>query len=95
MIPMKLLPLEKNVGDDAEHNEGDDFLYDFQLHKRERSAVFDKANPVGRHLAALFEEGNCPREGNDAEERPVRRDAGLVELQVSVPCKRHKDVAAD
>jgi hypothetical protein len=95
MVPLELLSLEEDVGYDAEHNEGDDFLYDFQLHKRERSAVFDKANPVGRHLTAVFEESDCPREGNDAEEWPVRRDAGLVELQVSVPRKRHKDVATD
>ena len=94
MVPMKMLTLEENVGNDAEDDERNDFLYDFQLHQRERSAVFDETNPVGRHLAAVFKEGYSPREGYDAEERPVRGDAGLVELQVSVPCQRHEDIAA-
>jgi len=95
MVPMQLLPLEDQVGYHAEDNQGDDFLYDFQLHQREWTTIINKADSVGRHLAAVFEEGNCPRETNDAEERPVRRDASLVELQVSVPCKCHKDITAN
>ena len=35
MVPMQLLPLEDQVGYHAEDNQGDDFLYDFQLHQRE------------------------------------------------------------
>ena len=71
VVPMQMLPLEEDVGDDAEDNQGDDFLYDFQLHEREWSAVVDKADAVRGHLAAVFEKGYCPREENDAEQRPV------------------------
>ena len=72
---MQMLALEEQVGYDAEHNQGDDFLNDFELHQRERSAVVDEANSVGRHLAAVFEEGNSPRESYDAEKRPIGGDA--------------------
>ena len=95
MIPMQMLPLEENVGNDTEDNQGDDFLYDFQLHQREWSAVVDEADSVGWHQEAVLNAGNHPREANDGNQRPVRRDAGLVEFQVSVPCKRHKNVAAN
>lgn len=95
MVPLELLSLEEDVGYDAEHNEGDDFLYDFQLHQREGSAVFDEADAVGRHKETVLDAGDAPREEYHGVERPVGRDAGLVELQVAVPCKRHKDVAAE
>ena len=72
---MQMLPLEEQVGYDAEHNQGDDFLNDFELHQRERSAVVDEADSVGRHLAAVFKEGNSPRESYDAEKRPIGGDA--------------------
>ena len=92
---MQLLPLEKQVGYHAEDYQGDDFLYDFELHQREWSAVVDEANPVRRHQKAVLNAGNQPREANHGNQRPVRRDACLVEFQVSVPCKRHEDVATN
>ena len=94
MVPMELLPLEDDVGYDAEDDKRDDFLYDLQLHQREGSAVVDEANPVSRHKEAVLDAGYAPREEDHSIERPVGRDAGLVEFQVSVPCKRHEDVAA-
>ena len=92
---MQVLPLEEQVCDDAEDYQGDDFLYDFQLHQREWSAVIDKADAVRRHKETVLNAGYHPREANHGNQRPVRRDAGLVEFQVSVPCKRHEDVAAN
>lgn len=71
MVPMELLSLEKDVGNDAEDDERDDLLNDLQLHERERSAVADEADSVGWHLTAVFEEGNCPRESNDSDEGPM------------------------
>lgn len=90
---MKLLSLKEDVGNDAENNEGDDFLYDFKLHQCEWAAVAHETYPVGRHLTTVFKEGDSPREQDDAQQRPVGGDAGLVELQVPVPSQRHKDVA--
>lgn len=95
VVPVQVLPLEEDVGDDAEDNQRDDFLYDFELHQVERSAVVDEADTVGRHQEAILYAGNHPREADDGNQRPVRRDACLVEFQVSVPCKCHENVAAN
>ena len=92
---MKLLPLEEHVGNDAENYQRDDFLYDFQLHQREWSSVIDKSDTICRHQEAVLYAGNQPREANYSNQRPVRRDAGLIEFQVSVPSKCHKDIAAN
>ena len=95
MVPVQMLSLENQVGNDAEHDEGDDLLYDLQLHQRERPAVVDEADTVGRHKETIFYACYHPREGDDAYQRPIRRDARLVELQVAVPRKRHEDIAAN
>ncbi len=55
---MQMLPLEEQVGYDAEHNQGDDFLNDFELHQRERSAVVDEADSVRRHQKTVLYAGN-------------------------------------
>lgn len=62
---MKLLPLEKEIGDDAENDERNDFLNNFQLHQREGTAIASKADTVCRYLTTIFEEGYCPREHDD------------------------------
>ena len=95
MVPMEALSLEEDVGDDAEDNKRDDFLNDLQLHQRERSAIVDEAYPVGRHQETILDAGDAPREKYHGIKRPVGGDTGLVELQVSVPGKCHKDIAAD
>ena len=92
---MQVLALEKEVGDDAEHYQGDDFLDDFQLHEREWSAVFGKSDAVGGHHEAVLYAGYEPGEEYHAPERPVGRDARLVELEVAVPRQCHEDVAAE
>jgi len=58
MVPMQMLTLEEQVGYDAEHNQGDDFLNDFELHQRERSAVVDEADSVRRHQKTVLYAGN-------------------------------------
>ena len=92
---MQVLPLEKQVGNYAEHYQGDDLLYDLQLHQREWPAVVDKADTIRWHEEAVLYACNHPRETYHGNQRPVGRDAGLVEFQVSVPCKRHEDIAAN
>ena len=57
---MQLLPLEDDVGYDAEDNQGDDFLDDFQLHQREGSAIVNEADAVRRHKEAVFDAGDAP-----------------------------------
>ena len=57
---MELLPLEDDVGNDAEDNQGDDFLYDFELHQRERPAVANETDAVGGHQEAVLDAGDAP-----------------------------------
>ena len=92
---MELLPLEDDVGYDAEDDKRDDFLYDLELLQRERSAIINEADTVCRHQKAVLDAGNRPREQDDGIKWPVRGDASLVEFQVSVPRKCHKDITAN
>ena len=75
MIPVELLVLEDEVGDDGEDHQRDALLDDLELHEVEGTAVVDEADAVGRHLTAVFEEGDHPREGDDQIEGPVGGDA--------------------
>ena len=56
MIPVNRLVLKHDVGDDAEYHERDAFLYDFQLHEGERTAIACISYAVGGHLATIFKE---------------------------------------
>ena len=60
VVPVEALVLEHHVGDDGEDEERDALLYDLQLYEREGSSVAFKADAVGRHLTAVFEEGDDP-----------------------------------
>ena len=60
MVPMNVLSLKENVGNNSEDTERDAFLNHLELNEVERSAVADEAQPVGRHLAAVLQEGNAP-----------------------------------
>ena len=71
MVPMQCLTLKKQVGNDGEDNQGDAFLYHLELYERERPAVARETYAVGRHLAAVFEESDAPRENDYSEKRPV------------------------
>lgn len=57
---MELLPLEDDVGNDAEDNQGDDFLNDFELHQRERSAVANETDAVGGHQETVLDASDAP-----------------------------------
>ena len=95
VIPVKLLPLEEDICNDAEDDKRDDFLYDLQLHQRKWPAIIDESNSIGRHQETILDAGNCPREENHDIERPVGRYSRLIELQVTIPSKCHKDVAGN
>lgn len=93
VVPVQWLSLKKHVGNNGKHYKGDAFLDDFQLNKRERTAITLEPNPVGRHLTTVFKECYSPGEHNDPYQRPVTRHTSLLKTQVPVPCKCHKDVA--
>ena len=70
-----MLPLEHDVGNDGKDEERYALLYDLQLDKREGPAVTYKSQPVGRHLTAIFEEGDTPGEDNDTQQGPCPADS--------------------
>ena len=77
MVPVQVCALKHDVGNDAEDGQRDTLLDDLQLDETEGATVIDKAQTVGRHLAAVLEEGNALREYDDTQQRPVRADARL------------------
>ena len=93
MVPVELLSLEKKVGNDAEYGERYDFLYHLELHQSEGTAIAYVANAVGRNHEAVLQTGNEPRKEYHDKEWPIGGHTCFVEFQVTVPCKRHKDVA--
>ncbi len=93
MVPFQTLALKHEMGDDGEDNQTYALLDDFELHQTEGTAVAVEAYAVGRHLAAVFEEGDSPREGYDTDERPVARNASALKFQVAIPSQCHEDVA--
>ena len=78
MVPMQMSALEHDVGNDAEDGQRDALLNDLQLNEVEGSAIFYKAKTIGRNLAAIFKEGNAPREYDDTNEWPVAAGARLL-----------------
>ena len=93
MVPVKLLMLEGEVGNQGEHHQRDTLLDDLQLHQRERATVAHKAQTVGWHLTAILEESDHPREGDDQVEGPVGGDARLLQAQMTIPGESHKHIA--
>ena len=75
MVPMEVLALEHEGGDDGKDGEGDDLLNHFQLHQRVGTSVAHKAEFVGWHLQGVLEESNAPGEHNDTKEGPVATGA--------------------
>ena len=60
VVPVELLVLEDEVGDDGKDHQRDALLDNLQLHEVERTSVIDEAEAVGRHLTTVLEEGDHP-----------------------------------
>ena len=95
VVPMQLLALKQQVGNECEDHQRHHFLYHFELDERERSAVADEADAVGRHLGAVFEESDSPRKQDDSDEGPRGGYVHLLQTQVTVPSECHEDVGDD
>ena len=93
MIPMQVLSLKHDVGDDSKDTKADTFLDNLKLHKIKWTAIAHKSHTVGRHLAAILKECYSPRERNHTEQRPLGGNTRFLEFQVPIPSKRHEDVA--
>ena len=68
-----VVPLDVHVKgnhrEEDEHHQGDDLLQDLELHQREGTTIALEANAVGRHLQALLEKGNTPRQCDHSNHR--------------------------
>ena len=71
VVPVQLFVLKDEVGNDGKYHQGDALLDHLQLHQVEWSTVIHKADTVGRHLTAVLEKGNHPRESNHQIKGPV------------------------
>ena len=68
---MQMGALEHDVSNDAEYGQRDALLNDLQLDKVEGTTILYETETISGYLAAVFKEGNHPREGNDSDEGPV------------------------
>ena len=93
MIPVKRLTLKEDIGDGGKDYQRHALLDNLQLYERERTAVAVESQAIGRHLKAILEEGDTPREHNDTHQRPIAADTRLLEAQMTVPGQSHKDIA--
>jgi PLP dependent protein len=84
MIPAQMLT-EVEGNEDAEDDQRDDLLNYLELDRRKVSG----ADAVGRHLEAVFEQGDSPTDQDDLPK------SFLAELQVAVPGEGHEDVGED
>ena len=92
MIPMECFALEHAHSNNGENGQRNNFLNNFQLEKRKRSAIANKADSVARHLKAIFKESQAPGEKYHTYQWPTVGNLHLAEFQMSVPRKRHEDV---
>ena len=85
--------MESDRREDDEHHERDHFLYHLELHQAEGPAVTDESDAVSRHLEAVLEESDTPRQQNDKNERRgIRKEPRLLQFQMPVPGQRHKHI---
>ena len=92
---MQGFALEHDGGDDGKDYQRYDLLYHLELHQSEGTAIAYVANAVGRNHEAVLQTGNEPRKEYHDKEWPIGGHTCFVEFQVAVPCKSHKDVAAN
>ena len=88
------LALKEYVRNDGKDDQRDTLLNHFQLYERERTAVALETNAVGRYLTTILKECDAPRKDDDANQSPVVADVCLLQFQMAIPGKRHKDIAA-
>ena len=93
MVPLQGLTLEEDNGEESEDSDRDNLLYHLQLHKAEGTAIAHETDTVGRYLTGILKECQEPADkDNDVKRCVVRDELHLLQLEMSVPSKRHKDV---
>ena len=93
VVPMNVLSLKENVGNNSEDTKRDAFLNHLELNEVERSAVPLESHSVSGNLTAILEESYSPRKDDNSYQWPMAADACLLKLEMPIPSKRHEDVA--
>ena len=78
VVPVELLVLEDEVGDEGKDHQRDALLDHLQLHQVKGSAIIHESYTVGRYLTAILEKGDHPREGDHQVKGPIRRHHRLL-----------------
>lgn len=89
---MESLTFEEQSNNEREYGKRDYFLYHFELHQGERTAVAYESYAVCRHLCTVFKECKRPGEEYYSYERPAVRYFHFLELEVPIPGEGHKYV---
>ena len=92
MVESERLILEEDQHEDGEDGQREELLDHLELPEVERTAVLDEADTVGGHHEAVFDQGDAPAEKNDHRQRELAEPSGALQLQVTVPRERHKDI---
>ena len=95
MVPLQRLTTEEDGRKERKDYKRYNLLHHFELHQREWASVTRKTYSVGGYLARIFGQGDAPREDDDEPQGPRRNEFHLLQLQVAVPRKGHKDVRYD
>lgn len=92
MVPMERFPLEDKRHYACEDTDGNHLLQHLQLHQGERAAHDLRTDAVGWDHERILQQGNAPAEEDDKDQRPIRRDLHLLQLQITIPREGHKNV---
>ena len=95
VVPLQRLATEEYCGEQCKDYQRYNLLHHFELHQREWASVTRKPYSVGGYLARIFSQSDAPREYYDEPQGPRRYEFHLLQLQVAVPRKCHKDVRYD
>ena len=71
MIEPKSLGLEENQRENHKYDQRNDFLNDFELNQRKRSAMLARADAIGWHLKAIFKKSNAPTHQNKGKKSRI------------------------
>ena len=92
MVDCEGLLLEKYQHEDGEDGQREELLNHLELPEIERTAILDEANAVGGHHKTVFDQGDAPTEKDYHWQRELAEPCRALQLQMTVPCKRHKHV---
>ena len=92
MVDREGLLLEEYQHEDGEDGQREKLLDYLELPEVERTAILDEADAVGRHHKTVFDQSDTPTEEDDQWQRELTEPRGALQLQVTVPCERHKDI---